>query len=171
MNTNRSFDDKYNHCKSALGMTLDTNGDFVVKYNLPEDWVQSFLIGEGLFYIYFDGTNVQPSLELGQNSHDIAVLLALKKFFDGGYIKPKYNFYDLVECKNSRSVNRFVLRNTEKIIKFVDQHPMLTRKHLDYVDWKKIVELKNTGLHKTVEGLALISLILSRMNSKRDPNT
>lgn len=167
MNTNRSFDDKYNYCKSALGMTLDANGKFLIKYDLPKDWVQSFLTGEGLFYIYSDGTNIQPSLELGQNSHDVAVLLALKKFFNGGYIKPKYNFSNLEECKNSRSVNRFILRNTETIIQFVDQHPMLTRKYLDYVDWKKIVGLKNAGLHKTVEGLTLISQMLSKMNSKR----
>ena len=89
----------------------------------------------------------------------------------GCYIKPKYIYNDLVECKNSRSVNRFILRNTKTIIQFVDQHPMLTRKYLDYVDWKKIVELKNTGLHKTVEGLASINQILSKINSKRDSNT
>ena len=45
---------------------------------------------------------------------------------------------------------------------------MLTRKHLDYVDWKKVVDLKNKGLHKTEEGLALINEIVSKMNSKRD---
>lgn len=111
------------------------------------------------------------NLELGQNSHDVAILLALKKIFNGGYIKPKYNFDDLVECQNSRSVNRFVLRNTETIIQFVDKHPMLTRKHLDYLDWKKIVEMKKTGLHKTIEGLDSISKILSKMNSKRDSNS
>ena len=45
---------------------------------------------------------------------------------------------------------------------------MLTRKQLDYVEWKKAVELKNKGLHKTAEGLALIHEIVSKMNSKRD---
>jgi len=33
---------------------------------------------------------------------------------------------------------------------------MLTRKQLDFLDWKRIVELKNNGAHKTIEGLALI---------------
>ena len=45
---------------------------------------------------------------------------------------------------------------------------MLTRNHLDYVDWKKVVEIKNKGLHKTSDGLTLIKEILSKMNSKRD---
>ena len=166
MNKNRSFEDKYNHCKSFLGLS-----GLEVKYNLPPHWIQGFLTGEGFFYHYLNGTIINPSLELGQNSHDVAILLALKKIFNGGYIKPKYNFDDLVECQNSRSVNRFVLRKTETIIQFVDQHQMLTRKHLDYLDWKKIVEIKNTGLHKTVEGLDSISKILYKMNSKRDSNS
>ena len=163
MNKNRSFEDKYNHCKSFLGLS-----DNEVNFNLPNHWVQGFLTGEGLFYHYLNGTVINPSLELGQNSHDVAILIALKKFFNGGYIKPKYKFNDLEECKSSRSLNRFILRNTETIIQFVDQYPMLTRKHLDYVDWKKVVELKNKGLHKTEEGLALINEIVSKMNSKRD---
>ena len=161
MNKNRSFEDKYNHCKSFLGLSSNE-----IKYNLPHRWVQGFLTGEGLFYHYLSGTVINPSLELGQNSHDVAILIALKN--NGGYIKPKYNFNDLEECKNSRSLNRFILRDTETIIQFVDQYPMLTRKHLDYVDWKKVVVLKNKGLHKTEEGLALINEIVSKMNSKRD---
>ena len=44
---------------------------------------------------------------------------------------------------------------------------MLTRKHLDYVDWKKLIEIKNAGLYKTVEGLALINRLTNQMNSKR----
>lgn len=163
MNKNRSFEDKYNHCKSSLELSNNE-----VKYNLSPHWVQGFLTGEGTFYNYLNGTVINSSLELGQNSHDVAILIALKQFFNGGYIKPKYNFNDLEECRNSRSLNRFVFRDTETIIKFVDQYPMLTRKHLDYLDWKKIVELKNKGLHKTVEGLALINEIVSKMNSNRN---
>lgn len=166
MNKNRSFEDKYNHCNSFLGFSLQGE-NYELKYNLSPHWVQGFLTGESLFYVYLNGTFINPSLELGQNSHDVAILMALKKFFNGGYIKPKYNFNDLEECKGSRSLNRFILRNTETIIQFTDKYPLLTRKHLDYVDWKKVVELKNKGLHKTVEGLALIHEIVSKMNSKR----
>jgi hypothetical protein len=74
-------------------------------------------------------------LEIAKNNHDVAVLIAIKKHFGGGYIKPKYNFIDVNECKNSRSVNRFILRDTKTIIIFVDSNPMLTRKQLDYLDW------------------------------------
>jgi hypothetical protein len=47
---------------------------------------------------------------------------------------------------------------------------MLTRKNLDYIAWKKIVNIKKIGGHKTIEGSSLILQILSEMNSKRDKN-
>jgi LAGLIDADG endonuclease len=172
MNTKRSFEDKFNYCKSSLGFI---NKNFI-KFDLPAYWVQTYLTGESMFYSYIAtkisrGKSYQgcdSSLEIAQNSHDVHILLAIMKFFNGGYIKPKYNFNDILECKNSRSVNRYILRDTETIIKFVVQYPMLTRKYLDYIDWKKIVELKNSGAHKTEEGLNLMKEILSKMNSKRD---
>jgi LAGLIDADG endonuclease len=108
------------------------------------------------------------SVEIAQNSHDVAVLLSIKQFFNAGYIKPKYDFFNLSKCLNSRSVNRYILRDTKIIIDFVDKYPMLTRKHLDYLDWKKIVFLKLNGAHKTEEGLVLMKKIISNMNSKRD---
>jgi len=69
------------------------------------------------------------SLEVAQNSHDVSILLALKQFFKGGYIKPKYNVNKYLECLNSRSVNRFVLRSPlEILIKFLSENPLKTRR-------------------------------------------
>lgn len=172
MNKNRSFEDKFEFCKTSLGL----NNQSEMSYNLPEYWVQSFIDGEGMFYNYISEKKsrnsiylgVDSSLEIAQNSHDVAILLAIKKFFDGGYLKPKYNVFDLSECKNSRSVNRFILRDTDKIIEFFNKYPLLTRKSLDYEDWKKIIDLKKNGAHQTSEGLNLIKEIKNQMNSKRD---
>lgn len=142
MNKERSFDNKYEFCKNYLGFTILPNGEFETKYELPCHWVQTYLTGESMFYTYVSEKisrgkiyqGCDSSLELGQNSHDVFILLSLKNFFKGGYIKPKYNYDNLIECKNSRSVNRYILRDTKTIIQFVDQYPMLTRKHLDYLD-------------------------------------
>lgn len=174
MNKERSFEDKFNFCQSFLGIEK-LNGEVITKCDLPANWVQTFLTGESMFYVYVSEKESRgkiyqgcdPSLELGQNSHDVAILFSLKKFFQGGYIKPKYDYMSLSECKASRSVNRFILRDTASIIKFVDKYPMLTRKSLDYLDWKEIVELKFKGAHKTIEGLTLIKNIKSKMNSRR----
>jgi len=107
-------------------------------------------------------------MEIAQANHDVLILIAIKQFFNGGYIKPKYNVSSITECQESRSVNRFILRDTKKIIEFVNKYPMLTRKHLDYLDWKTIVELKNNGEYKSPEGLAKIQEIKGRMNTNRD---
>jgi hypothetical protein len=147
MNKCRSFESKFNYCKNSLG--LSSNGEIIK--NLHPEWVQAFLAGEGSFYNYIAESKSKSkgktyyfqrcdsSLEIGQNNHDVLVLLAIKKFFGGGYIKPKYDFSNIDDCKNSRSLNRFIFRDTEAIIRFVDKYQMLTRKQLDYLDWKKIV--------------------------------
>lgn len=58
------------------------------------------------------------------------------KFFNAGIIKPKFNTNDILECKNSISVSRYVNRKVEDVINinFVDKYRMFTIK---YLDWKK----------------------------------
>ena len=178
-NKKRTFREKYNFLSHSLN--LDSNG--TIQYKLPEYWVQTFIDGEGMFYNYLKtelpltSLNHYPeekikvilnsSMEIAQANHDVLILIAIKQFFNGGYIKPKYNVSSITECQESRSVNRFILRDTKKIIEFVNKYPMLTRKHLDYLDWKTIVELKNNGEYKSPEGLAKIQEIKGRMNSCR----
>lgn len=180
MNTGRTFREKYNFLSHSLN--LDSNGN--IQYKLPEYWVQTFIDGEGMFYNYLKtelpltSLNHYPeekikvilnsSMEIAQANHDVLILIAIKQFFNGGYIKPKYNVSSITECQESRSVNRFILRDTKKIIEFVNKYPMLTRKHLDYLDWKIIVELKNNGEYKSPEGLAKTQEIKGRMNTNRD---
>jgi LAGLIDADG endonuclease len=174
MNTGRTFREKYNFLSHSLN--LDLNG--TIQYKLPEYWVQTFIDGEGMFYNYLktelpmqrekNKVILDSSLEIAPANHDVLILIAIKQFFNGGYIKPKYNVSSITECHKSRSVNRFILRDTKKIIEFVNKYPMLTRKHLDYLDWKTIVELKNNGEYKSPEGLAKIQEIKGRMNTNRD---
>lgn len=171
MNTKRKFIDKYNHCKTFFNL----NDQGFTNYLLPHPWVQAFLDGESTFYNYISDKNenkkyvtCDSSLEIAQNSHDVYVLIAISHFFGAGYIKPKYQFSNIDECLNSRSVNRFIIRDTNKIIKFLDQYPLKTRKQLDYLDWKRIVELKNSGQHLSTEGFDLILQIKNRMNARRD---
>ena len=106
MNTKRSFEDKYNYCTQNLNL----NSEGIVDFELNPSWVQGFLDGEATFYVHLTpaqdiGTTIQsscnPSLEVAQNSHDVAILLALKTFFKGGYIKPKYNMNSLVPLRDN----------------------------------------------------------------------
>lgn len=145
MNTKRTFEDKFNYCNSTLNIKK-RNNLVISESQISPNWVRAFLDGEGTLYNYIFQEELSvfskkskkmicdSSLEVAQNSHDIGILLALQNFFNSGYIKPKYEFNNLFECQNSRSVSRYINRDTEKIIKFLDEFPLLTRKKLDYLD-------------------------------------
>jgi hypothetical protein len=74
-------------------------------------------------------------LEIKQNNHDVAVLSAIKNFFNAGYLKPKYNIKNLNSSINTkRKTTTLCIRNTQKVIDLLDQYPLYTMKNLDYLD-------------------------------------
>ena len=42
------------------------------------------------------------------------------------------------------------------MIPFFDKYLLLTNKSLDFVDWKRLIEMKNSKLHYTEEGVKKI---------------
>ena len=162
MNKNRLYEERWNYLNKLT-------------FDLKPEWVQAFIDGEGTFQCIISDVNnkeknyvsVNPTLEISQSSHDVEVLNGIKNFFGLGYLKPKYNIKSLDESKKSRSVNRLIINQYENIISFLDKYPMLTRKYLDYLDWKKIIELKYNNTHKTTEGLQDMINIKIGMNRGR----
>ena len=110
---------------------------------------------------------LQLFLEIKQSSHDAFLLQAIITYLGVGQIKPKYDINNLDEVKASRSQSVLVVRQTSTIIDFVDTNPMMTRKHLDYLCWKELYELRECKIHLTPEGIQKVKDIQSRMNSKR----
>lgn len=162
MNKNRLYEERWNYLNKLT-------------FNLKSEWVQAFIDGEGTFQCRIANVtnseknyiSVNPTLEIAQSSHDIEVLNAIKDFFNLGYLKPKYNIKSLDNSKKSRSVNRLIINQHEKIIDFLDKYPIITRKYLDYLDWKKIIELKSNNIYKTPEGLQYMINIKKTMNRGR----
>lgn len=162
MNTKRSYEERWNYLKDR-------------SFNLAPEWIQAFVNGEGSFQCRIAETisrnskyvAVNPTLEIAQKSHDVLVLYAIIRYFGIGYLKPKYDIFSLQESKNSRAVSRAIFNQFDVIIDFVDKYPMLASKQLDYLDWKRIIQLKKQGAHKTEKGReAMISLKLG-MNRGR----
>lgn len=135
MNSRRSFLEKWTHLSKSLLTALSPH------------WIQAFIDGEGSFQFGIADrisrgskyVATTPTLEIAQNTHDVKVLDLIKQYFDAGYIKPKFDITSLEDAMSVRSVSRFVLRDSDKIIQFVDQYPMLTRKHEDYLKWKNLL--------------------------------
>ena len=170
MNKSRSYEERWNYLKDK-------------EFNIMPEWIQAFIDGEGTFQCRIAETisrgarqgapyiAVNPTLEIAQKSHDVFVLNAIIEYFGLGYLKPKYNIHSLKECKNSRTVSRAVFNQFDSIIKFVDQYPMLTRKQLDYKDWKEIIELKKSNAHYTTEGKETMLKLKLGMNRGRFLNS
>ena len=163
MNSKRSFEERWNY--------LDKYGPII----LNNEWVQAFIDGEGSFQFRIaDAVSrgkpyvaLSPTLEIGQTNHDIKLLKAFVEFFNQGYLKPKYDINSLEAAKTSRIVNRYIVNQHSVITEFIDRYPMLTRKQLDYLDWKKLIKLKAERAQDTVEGRQKMEEIKASMNKGR----
>lgn len=163
MNSKRSFEQRWSYLKGSEPI------------NLTNEWVQAFVDGEGSFqFLIMNAMSrgkpyiaLSPTLEIAQSNHDVGVLKALVQFFGCGYLKPKYDINDMEATKSSRIVNRFVISQHSVVTEFFDKYPLLTRKHLDYLDWKKLIQLKSERAHDTSEGLQRMKDIKSFMNKGR----
>jgi hypothetical protein len=162
MNTKRSFEDRWNYLNKK-------------SINLTPEWIQAFIDGEGSFQCgigYHKNRDknilkITNTLEIAQNSHDIKLLEYIKLYFDQGYLKPKYDITSLESSIKVRSVSRYVTYSSDKLINFIEQYPMYTNKHLDYLDWKKLIDLKSKGTHLTKEGVLDMMEIKKGMNKSR----
>ena len=92
---------------------------------------------------------------------------AIKLFFKSGYLKPKYDIHDISKVMKSRSVTRYILNDSKLVIAFISNYPMLTRKNLDFIDWSKLVQLKDQNAHKTQSGLQNMRRIKLGLNRGR----
>lgn len=110
---------------------------------------------------------LQLFLEIKQNSHDVFLLQSIILFLGVGTIKPNFNINDVVAAQAARSALVLTVRQTDVVIRFVDEYPMLTTKQQDYECWKKVYEIRQAGLHLKPEGVAMINKIRATMNSKR----
>lgn len=137
--------------------------------------VQGFIDGEGSFQFRLAEQisrnskyiAANPTLEIAQSNHDVVILEAIKNFLESGYVKPKFDTTSISETLDSRSVSRYVTNNEGKVTAFLDSYPLKTLKQLDYLDWKKLIEMKKEGLHKTEDGRETMETIKSTMNRYR----
>lgn len=163
MNSSRTFEERWNYFQN------------IGPIKLVNEWVQAFVDGEGCFQFGIINTvnrgkpylALAPTLEVAQSNHDVWVLAALIEFFGYGYIKPKYDLQNIDEAKKSRIVNRFIVNQHAVVTEFFDKYPLFTRKRLDYLDWKKLINLKAERAQDTPEGLQRMKDIKVYMNKGR----
>ncbi len=131
--------------------------------DLSPDWVVGFVDGEGCFYV---GINPHPEMSIGyqvlpefrvvQHERDMVVLYALKRFFRGGVVRRNHgDRYELRVRKLSALAD---------VVRFFEDHPLKTKKRVDFMKFRQIIRLMQEGAHLTTEGLEQIVVIATAMN-------
>jgi LAGLIDADG endonuclease len=98
---------------------------------------------------------------IGQHERDIKLMEILIKYLSAG---------KLYKNSNEPFVNLTIYKLTEIkkiIIPFFEKNPLFGIKHLDFLDFCKVVKLMVERKHLTLEGLDQIRKIKSGMNRNR----
>jgi len=137
----------------------------VTSQRLDAHWVVGFVDGEGCFYV---GVNHHPDMKTGyqvlpeftvvQHERDIQILYALKKFFGCGVVRK--NHADRMAYRV-----RSIMHLSERIVPFFEKHPLKTKKHVNFLKFRDVVNLMVRGDHLTPLGVERIRKIASMMNT------
>lgn len=134
--------------------------------DLDAQWIVGFVDGEGCFHVGINPHEemtakfqVLPEFTVVQHERDVHVLHALKAYFDCGVVR-----------KNHEDRMAYRVRGHEhlakNIIPFFEKHLLKTRKRVDFIKFREVVNLMNRGEHLTSEGVEKIRKIANEMNRK-----
>lgn len=145
-------------------------------------WLLGFVEGEGSFFIRKTTSNFSVCFSIGQTETEFKVLEAIRDFFlelPGKHettrsARKNSNFVGIYKNKareNAKPMISLMIQNPDfhlnVLIPFFDSLPWHSKKQLDYIDWKTILNIKAEGKHCTPEGEKIVKLLAGRMNNNR----
>ena len=135
---------------------------------LSADWVVGFVDGEGCFHVSINrhpemtvGFQVLPEFVVVQHERDRQVLMAVKRFFGFGVVRSNHG--------NRLCYRVRELESLGKVCDFFLQHPLKTKKAVDFLKFRDVVRLISLGRHLSREGLLEIIAITMEMNTTNRP--
>ena len=137
-------------------------------HKLEAQWVVGFVDGEGCFFV---GINPHPEMSLGfqvlpeftvvQHQRDIQLLHALKEFFGCGVVRTNHEERMAYRVRGLEHLN-------ERVVPFFEEHPLRSKKRIEFLKFRKVLQLMNKGEHLNPLGLERIRAIASTMNTGRE---
>lgn len=133
------------------------------------DYFAGYIDGEGSFHVGFQRNKttrlmwqVVPEFHVGQHVERASVLYLLQAFLGCGRIRPN-------GAKGGKDKTLvFVVRNRkdllERVIPFLEKHPLLSVKAKEFATFASIVRAMDAGEHLTQEGLERICRQAVKMN-------
>ncbi len=135
---------------------------------LEAQWVVGFVDGEGCFFVGINphpemstGYQVLPEFMVVRHERDVQILYALKQFFGCGVVRRNHGDRMAYRVRKIEHLR-------ERIIPFFEKHPLKTKKHLDFLKFRRVVLLMERNEHLTAEGIEKIRAIAATMNTGRE---
>ena len=142
--------------------------DFLKDTKITPYWVTGITDGGGKFSITLKSKICYCSFEITQKKVDntLYMLYFIQEYFNCGEI-----VLDSKQFDNKYNTYKFIVTNLEDLCNIIlphfDKYPLITSKHLDYLDFKKIVLMCKEGLNLININREKIFSIKNNMNSKR----
>jgi hypothetical protein len=132
---------------------------------LEASWVVGFVDGEGCFFVGINphpemtsGFQVLPEFTVVQHERDVQLLYALKKFFGCGVVRRNHAERMAYRVRSLDHLN-------EKVVSFFEQHPLKSKKHVDFLKFRKVLQLMKKGEHLQRDGVEKIRAIAATVNT------
>ncbi len=132
---------------------------------LEAQWVVGFVDGEGCFFVGINphpemtsGFQVLPEFTVVQHERDVQLLHALKHFFGCGVVRRNH-------AERMAYRVRALDHLSQKVVPFFEQHPLKSKKRIDFLKFRKVLQLMEKGEHLGHDGLDKIRAIARTMNT------
>lgn len=142
-------------------------------------WLLGFVEGDGSFTLV-KINKYSLRFDISQSSKDLSLMVEIKNYLNRlpGELDSSKDYGDVVSLAINKTPERLPydmlnitikgsLYITNVLIPFFDSMVWLTKKELDYQDWKVVLKLRQLGLHYTSAGLKVIEQIFSQINNNR----
>jgi len=153
---------KHNQLKYKKNLSI--NGE-----NINPDYIIGLIDGEGSFNITISKDFNRSSnyrliceMHITQGANSIKVLQSIRDFFGCGIVKVDNKLTNTMKYQVSSYKDI-----ANKILPFLDKHPLLTSKYLNYFTFKEAIILMVNKEHLKPEGMIKVQELAKQMNSKR----
>ncbi len=131
---------------------------------LDAQWITGFVDGEGCFHVGINphkemtaGFQVLPEFTVVQHKRDVQVLHALKAYFGCGVVRKNHGDRLAYRVRSKQHL-------LEHIVPFFVEHPLKTKKNVEFKKFRRILLMMKADVHLTPDGVEQIRKVRDQMN-------
>jgi hypothetical protein len=131
---------------------------------LDAQWITGFVDGEGCFHVAVNkhpdmkcGYQVLPEFTVVQHERDVQLLQALKAHFGCGVVRVNHGDRKAWRVRGLEHL-------LERIVPFFVEHPLKSKKRVDFEKFRRVLLMMEKGEHLTKPGIEKIRSLAKQMN-------